>query len=482
MISNQTLFEKSQSGRQGLATPNYWGEQELAKVAQDIPENMRRAQAPALPELSQCDVTRHFMGLSQLNYSVDTQFYPLGSCTMKFNPRINEKVSALPGFAAVHPLAPAAFCQGSLRLMYELQGYLGEITGMDAVTLQPAAGAHGEVTALFMISRYFHDLGQARTKVIVPDSSHGTNPASAALAGFQVVTIPSAPDGSVDLDALKANLDESVACLMLTNPSTLGLFESKIEAITELVHGVGGLVYYDGANMNALMGLARPGDMGFDLVHLNLHKTFSTPHGGGGPGAGPVGARGKLTAYLPGPIVKKGEQGYELVKAEHTIGRVRLFWGSFGVLAKAYAYIRTLGGAGLREASEMAVLAANYMRVRLQEHYHVPFNSYCMHEFVLSADTLKDAKGVHATDVAKGLLDRGFHAPTIYFPLIVEEALMIEPTETESLETLDAFCDAMIAIAEQDAEELHAAPVTLPVTRLDETQAARKPVLCWPEA
>ncbi len=480
-MESKTLFEKTQPGRCGVAAPKYWSDEQLAQVMADVPEDMRRAEPAKLPELSQLDVTRHFMGLSQLNYSVDTQFYPLGSCTMKFNPRINEKVAALPGFANVHPLAPASLCQGSLRLMYELQGYLGEITGMEAVTLQPAAGAHGEVTALFMISRYFHDLGQPRTKVIVPDSSHGTNPASAALAGFQVVTIPSAPDGSVDLEALKANLDESVACLMLTNPSTLGLFESKIEAITELVHGVGGLVYYDGANMNALMGLVRPGDMGFDLVHLNMHKTFSTPHGGGGPGAGPVGARGKLVDYLPGPIVKKDGEAYKLVKAEHTIGRVRLFWGSFAVLAKAYAYIRTLGGAGLREASEMAVLAANYMRLRLQDYYEVPFNKFCMHEFVLSANNLKAAKGVHATDVAKGLLDRGFHAPTIYFPLIVEEALMIEPTETESLETLDAFCEAMIAIAQEDAETLQACPTTLPVTRLDETQAARKPVLSWPE-
>lgn len=478
-MESKTLFEKSRPNRLGVAVPNQWSDEELNCVLNDIPESMVRVENPALPELSECDVTRHFIGLSQKNYSVDTQFYPLGSCTMKFNPRINEKVATLPNFAGIHPLAPADMCQGCLQLMFELQGYLAEITGMEAVTLQPAAGAHGEVTALFMISRYFRDKGERRTKVIVPDSSHGTNPASAALAGFQVVTIPSASDGSVDLEALQSQLDEDVACLMLTNPSTLGLFESKIEAITSLVHGVGGLVYYDGANMNALMGLVRPGDMGFDLVHLNLHKTFSTPHGGGGPGAGPVGARGELVSYLPGPIVDNGENGYELKRAEHSIGRVRMFWGSFAVLAKAYAYIRSLGAKGLREASEMAVLAANYMRVRLHDKYCVPFDTFCMHEFVISADKLAHDRGIHATDIAKGLLDRGFHAPTIYFPLIVHEALMIEPTETESLETLDAFIEALLELAEADPEDLHSCPTELPVTRLDETKAARKPILRW---
>ncbi|MDO5295648.1 MAG: aminomethyl-transferring glycine dehydrogenase subunit GcvPB [bacterium] len=479
-MDSKTLFEKSRPGRSGVAVPNYWGA-ENAEDSSSIPANMRRSAEPALPELSECDVTRHFVGLSQKNFSVDTQFYPLGSCTMKFNPRINEKAAALPGFVSCHPLSPAELCQGSLQLMYELQKYLAEITGMDAVTLQPAAGAHGEVTALFMISRYFHDKGEQRTKVIVPDSSHGTNPASAALAGFQVVTIKSAPDGSIDLEALRANLDSSVACLMLTNPSTLGLFESKIAAVAEMVHEAGGLVYYDGANMNALMGLVRPGDMGFDLVHLNLHKTFSTPHGGGGPGAGPVGACGELAAYLPGPIVRQTKSGYELAAQPHTIGRVRMFWGSFAVLVKAYAYIRSLGAAGLREASEMAVLAANYMRVRLHGRYHVPFDTFCMHEFVMSADQLKAEKGLHATDIAKALLDRGFHAPTIYFPLIVEEALMVEPTETESLETLDAFVEALLEIADEDADSLHECPCNFPVTRLDETKAARKPVLHWTE-
>lgn len=480
MTSSQTLFEKSRPARLGTMPP--LGASQSADLTELIPANMLRAKAAGLPELSELDVMRHFVGLSQKNYSVDTEFYPLGSCTMKYNPRVNETAAALPGFTELHPFAPSGSCQGALQLMYQLQGYLAEITGMEKVTLQPSAGAHGEVTALFMVSRYFHDKGEKRTRVIVPDSSHGTNPASAALAGFSVTTIPSAADGSVDLVALERELDNTVACLMLTNPSTLGLFERNIEKIAELVHKVGAVVYYDGANMNALMGLVRPGDMGFDLVHLNLHKTFSTPHGGGGPGSGPVGARGDLVKYLPGPTVVKADHGFELEQAPNSIGRVRMFWGNFLVLVKAYAYIRTLGANGLRKASEMAVLAANYMRVKLQGKYVLPFDRPCMHEFVLSASALKNAKDVHATDVAKALLDRGFHAPTIYFPLIVEEALMIEPTETESLETMDEFIQAMLEIADEPSEKLHQLPVTLPVTRLDETQAARKPVLIWPEA
>ncbi|MCR5662101.1 MAG: aminomethyl-transferring glycine dehydrogenase subunit GcvPB [bacterium] len=478
-MSELTLFEKSKPGRLGTMPPET--KFKAVDLQAAVPAGMLREEAPALPELSELDVMRHFMRLSQENYSVDTQFYPLGSCTMKYNPRVNEKAAGMPGFTGVHPLAPADCVQGALQLMHDMQQYIAEITGMEAITLQPSAGAHGEVTALFMISKYFRDRGEKRTKVIVPDSSHGTNPASAALAGFQVVTIPSASDGSVDIEALKGALDDTVACLMLTNPSTLGLFEPNIETIAKLVHAAGGLVYYDGANLNALMGIVRPGDMGFDLVHTNLHKTFSTPHGGGGPGAGPVGARGELVKYLPGPIVVKNGDKYELRKAEKTIGRVRMFWGNFLVIVRAYAYIRALGGKGLREASEAAVLAANYMRVRLKDKYDLPYDRMCMHEFVLSAHTLMKEKGVHATDVAKALLDRGFHAPTIYFPLIVEEALMIEPTETESLETMDAFIDAMLEIADTEPETLHECPVTLPVTRLDETKAARKPVLAWPE-
>ena len=443
---------------------------------------MLREAPPALPELSELDVMRHFSRLSQLNFSVDTHFYPLGSCTMKYNPRVNERAASLKGFAEIHPLQPVHTVQGALALMHELQYCLQEITGMDAFALQPSAGAHGELTALYMINHYFRDKGEKRTRVLVPDSSHGTNPASAALAGFEVVTIPSDARGGVDVEALRAQLDGTVACLMLTNPSTLGLFETRIEEITHLVHEAGGLVYYDGANMNALMGLVQPGQMGFDLVHLNLHKTFSTPHGGGGPGSGPVGARGDLVRYLPGPRVVQAGDAFRLEQPDRSIGRVRTFWGNFLVLVRAYAYIRTYGAKGLREVSEAAVLAANYMRVRLREHYDLPFDVPCMHEFVLSARNLKSSRGVRALDVAKGLLDHGFHAPTVYFPLIVEEALMIEPTETESLETLDAFIDTMVRLASEEPQALHDAPRTTPVGRLDEAQAARKPVLVWPEA
>ncbi len=474
-----TLFEKSRPGRQGTMPP----ETDCPAVQPEelLPAGMLRKAPPALPELSELDVLRHFTRLSQLNFSVDTHFYPLGSCTMKYNPRVNEKAATLPGFAAIHPLQPESTVQGALALMSSLQDCLAEITGMDAITLQPSAGAHGEITALFMISRYFRDKGEKRTRVLVPDSSHGTNPASAALAGFEVVTIPSNAEGGVDLEALRANLDANVACLMLTNPSTLGLFETGIEEIASLVHEAGGLLYYDGANMNALMGLVRPGDMGFDLVHLNLHKTFSTPHGGGGPGSGPVGARGELVHYLPGPRVVQDGQTFRTEVPGHSIGRVRTFWGNFLVLVRAYAYIRTHGSQGLQDVSRAAVLAANYMRVRLQGHFDLPYQGTCMHEFVLSARNLKTARGVRATDVAKRLLDFGFHSPTIYFPLIVEEALMIEPTETESLETMDAFIEAMRTLAEEDPQTLHDAPQTRPVGRLDETQAARKPVLAWPE-
>lgn len=479
-MTTKTLFEKSHTGRLGTMPPQ--SDCPPIKEAELIPASMLRQEALELPELSELDAMRHFVGLSQKNYSVDTQFYPLGSCTMKYNPRVNETVAALLGFTDIHPLTDCEHAQGALQLMYELQESLAEITGMDSVTLQPSAGAHGEVTALFTIAAYFRSLGQERNIIIVPDSSHGTNPASAALAGFEVVTIPSAADGSVDIEALKAHMSPQVAALMLTNPSTLGLFEAHIEEICRILHEAGALVYYDGANMNALMGIARPGDMGFDMVHLNLHKTFSTPHGGGGPGSGPVGAKGKLSAFLPGPIAVKNEHGFALEKAEKTIGRVRMFWGNFLVLVKAYAYIRSLGAEGLRQASRFAVLAANYMRVRLKGAYKLPFDRICMHEFVLSASELKKAKGLHALDIAKALLDKGFHAPTIYFPLIVEEALMIEPTETESKEVMDDFIEAMLDIAAHESgESLHEVPKNLPVTRLDETKAARKPILQQPK-
>lgn len=476
MMTVKTVFEKSHPGRLGTMPPA--SDCPVVDASALIPSGMLRRSTPELPELSELDVMRHFIGLSAKNYSVDTQFYPLGSCTMKYNPRVNEQAASIPGFVNLHPLSECEHAQGALEVMYELQKSLAEITGMEKISLQPAAGAHGEVTSLFAISRCFKDMGEDRSIIIVPDSSHGTNPASAALAGFEVVTIPSAADGSVDLDALRAAVSPKVACLMLTNPNTLGLFETHIAEICRIMHEAGAFVYYDGANMNALMGIVRPGDMGFDMVHINLHKTFSTPHGGGGPGSGPVGAKGRLAEYLPGPIAVKTGEGFELEKMPHTIGRVRMFWGSFLVIVKALAYIRSLGAQGLLEVSRHAVLAANYMRCRLSKVYHLAYDRMCKHEFVLSADTMKAERNIHAVDIAKGLLDRGFHAPTIYFPLIVEEAMMIEPTETESLEVMDAFIDAMLDIAANEtAESLHACPKTLPVTRLDETTAARKPVL-----
>jgi len=474
-----TLFEKSSPGRRGVIPPpvslkSDWRE--------SLPESMRPQSKPTLPELSELEVVRHFVRLSQLNYGIDTTMYPLGSCTMKYNPRINEVTSRLPGFARLHPMLPASAAQGALQLMFELQNHLAEITGMDQITLQPAAGAQGELTALLMVAAYFRKRGESQRKiVVVPDSSHGTNPASAALAGFEVVTVPSNERGDVNLEALRPHLNERLACLMLTNPSTLGLFEEQILEVAEGVHEAGGLLYYDGANMNALLGNARPGDMGFDLVHLNLHKTFSTPHGGGGPGAGPVGARGELVQFLPTPRVLKGDQGYAFDHPPESIGRVRTFWGNFLVLVRAYTYIRYHGAEGLKQVGEGAVLAANYMRSRLRQAYPVAYDRTCMHEFVMTLKESKKERGVKAMDVAKRLLDYGYYAPTVYFPLIVEEALMIEPTETESLETLDRFIDTMLKIAQEDPELVQSAPHATPVGRLDEVRAARKPVLRWEE-
>ncbi|MBI3929481.1 MAG: aminomethyl-transferring glycine dehydrogenase subunit GcvPB [Armatimonadetes bacterium] len=474
-----TLFEKSSPGRRGCIPPA--PDLPPADLEQLIPDGMRRKSPPALPELSELQVVRHFVRLSQLNYSVDTTLYPLGSCTMKYNPRSHEAAARLPGFARLHPLQPQDTVQGALELMHSLQDCLQEITGMEAFTLQPAAGAQGELTALLMIAAYFRDRGEKRTRVLVPDSSHGTNPASAALAGFEVTTIRSNPQGDVDLEELQRHLGDDLACLMLTNPSTLGLFEQQITEIARLVHQAGALLYYDGANMNALLGKARPGDMGFDLVHLNLHKTFSTPHGGGGPGAGPVGARGPIREYLPGPTVVRAAERYEFSHAPRSIGRVRTFWGNFLVLVRAYAYIRYHGAEGLREVAEGAVLAANYLLARLKDCFELPFDRRCMHEFVISARNLKKNHGVRAMDVAKRLLDYGFYAPTVYFPLIVDEALMIEPTETEDLGSLDHFADTMTRIASEDAEVVRSAPHRTPVGRLDEVRAARQPVLHWEE-
>ncbi|MCQ4086237.1 aminomethyl-transferring glycine dehydrogenase subunit GcvPB [Saccharibacillus sp. JS10] len=475
------IFELSQPGRVAYSLPECDVPSSDEEMSSWLPAEFKRSDAAALPEVSEVDVIRHYTGLSRRNFGVDNGFYPLGSCTMKYNPKINEDVARYAGFAKIHPYQPVSSVQGALQMMYTLQNDLAALTGMDAVTLQPAAGAHGEWTGLMMIRSYHEARGEHRTKVIVPDSSHGTNPASATVAGFETVTIPSNAKGMVDLDKLREVVGSDTAALMLTNPSTLGLFEEQIVEIAEIVHEAGGLLYYDGANSNAIMGITRPGDMGFDVVHLNLHKTMSTPHGGGGPGAGPVGVKSILIPYLPAPTIeKKADGSYDFAEAsKDSIGRVKAFYGNFGILVRAYTYIRTYGPDGLRRVSECAVLNANYMMARLKGHYEVPFAGPCKHEFVMSGSGLKQY-GVRTLDVAKRLLDFGYHPPTIYFPLNVEECIMIEPTETESKETLDGFIDTMIRIAEEaktDPELLLNAPYTTPVTRLDETNAARKPVL-----
>ncbi|MFN8521283.1 MAG: aminomethyl-transferring glycine dehydrogenase subunit GcvPB [Chloroflexota bacterium] len=458
-----------------------------ADALEGIPTDQLRAAPAGLPELSEPQVMRHFTNLSHLNHSVDGGFYPLGSCTMKHNPRINEAAARLPGFARLHPLAPDALAQGTLQLMWELQAMLAEIGGMHATTLQPAAGAHGELTGILVIRAYHRARGDvARDEVIVPDSSHGTNPATASMAGFRTVTIPSAADGGVDVDALRAALGPRTAAVMLTNPSTLGLFERRITEVLEATHAAGGLAYMDGANMNAILGRFRPGAAGFDVMHFNTHKTFSTPHGGGGPGAGPVAVAEHLAAYLPEPLVVREDDGsFRLERPGErpgTIGRMRAYQGSLGVLVRAYAYIRTHGGAGLRRVSEDAVLAANYLRQRVGEAWELPYPGPCKHEFVASGRRLREETGVRTLDVAKRLIDHGFHPPTIYFPLIVEECLLVEPTETETLEDLDAFAEALLAVAleaHERPELLHEAPLTTPVRRLDEATAARRPELRW---
>jgi glycine dehydrogenase subunit 2 len=474
------IFELSASGRTAVSLPKC-GVPEIP-VEMLIPDHMLTQHEPQLPELSEIDVVRHFTRLSTFNHGVDTGFYPLGSCTMKYNPKVNEALSRLPGFSSLHPYQPEELTQGALQLMAELQEDLCELAGMDGFTLQPAAGAHGEMTGMLIIKAYHeHRKDLKRTKVIVPDSAHGTNPATAAMAGYEIIQVPSNERGGVDLEALRNVVNDEVAALMLTNPNTVGLFDENILEITKLVHDVGGLLYYDGANTNAIMGIARPGDMGFDVVHLNLHKTFSTPHGGGGPGAGPVGVKEFLMPFLPKPIVVQGDDG--TFKLDHnmplSIGRVRSFYANFSVLVRAYAYIRALGGEGLKMASENAVLNANYLMHVLKDHYFLPFDRTCKHEFVITPKTLKST-GVHTLDIAKRLLDYGYHPPTIYFPMIVEEAMMIEPTETESLETLDEFAEVLIKIAEEareDADLVKNAPHTTLVTRLDEVGAVRKPDL-----
>ncbi len=477
-----TLFERSRPGRGGGKIPHPPGDA-LAR----LPVEALRSRPPALPELNEPDVVRHYVNLSQLNFAVDTGFYPLGSCTMKFNPKLNEWAARLPGFADLHPMAPDEIAQGSLQLLWELERALAAISGMLAVSLQPAAGAQGELTGILMIRAYHEARGdEARDEVLVPDSSHGTNPATASMAGYRTITVPSARDGGVDLDAFRAALGPRTAAVMITNPSTLGLFESRIGELLDVVHAAGALAYMDGANLNAILGRFKPGEAGFDVMHFNVHKTFSTPHGGGGPGAGPVGVGERLLPFLPSPRVLREENGsYRLECAGErptSIGRLRSFVGNTGVLVRAYAYIRAHGASGLREVSDDAVLAANYLKSRLAGSFDLPYDRPCKHEFVASASSLKAETGVRTLDIAKRLIDFGFHPPTIYFPLIVDEGMLIEPTETESVETLDAFADALVVIAAEarsDPEIVRTAPHTAPVRRLDEVTAARRPDLRW---
>lgn len=479
------LFELSKPGLRGVSFPAC--DVPSPPVEDLLPASALADSPPALPELGEPDVVRHFTNLSTLNMSVDTHFYPLGSCTMKYNPKRNERLVALPGMADVHPYQPESTLQGMLELLYDMQAMLAEISGLDAVSLQPAAGAHGELTALLVAAAWFRDAekrgdGPRRTKVLAPDSAHGTNPASAAMAGFDAVTVKSTSKGFVDLADLRAKLDRRTAVFMITNPNTLGLFEPQIRQIAETIHGEGALLYLDGANMNAILGVVRPGDFGADMMHFNPHKTFSGPHGGGGPGAGPIAVRSMLAPYLPSPIVERGPHGFRLAyDRPKSIGRVRSFFGNVGVLVRAYCYIRTHGPEGLRQVSENAVLNANYLLSQVKDIFDVPQGDRCMHEFVASAAKLKAEKGVSAMDVAKRLLDYGFHAPTVYFPPIVREALMIEPTETESRETLDAFAAALRQIVSEPAELLHQAPHSTSRSRPDEVRAARMPQTIWHE-
>ncbi len=473
------IFELSKEGRIGYSLP----ELEVDELSLDelIPSDYIRTENAELPEVSELDIMRHYTALSKRNHGVDSGFYPLGSCTMKYNPKINENVARIAGLAHIHPLQEEETVQGAMELLYDLQEHLKEITGMDEVTLQPAAGAHGEWTGLMMIRAYHEANGDTkRTKVIVPDSAHGTNPASATVAGFETITVKSDENGLVDLADLKRVVNEETAALMLTNPNTLGLFEAHILEMAQIVHDAGGKLYYDGANLNAVLSKARPGDMGFDVVHLNLHKTFTGPHGGGGPGSGPVGVKSDLIPYLPKPVLVKIDQSYHFdYERPQSIGRVKPFYGNFGINVRAYTYIRTMGPDGLKAVTEYAVLNANYMMRRLAPYYDLPFNQHCKHEFVLSGKRQKKL-GVRTLDIAKRLLDFGYHPPTIYFPLNVEECIMIEPTETESKETLDSFVNAMIQIAkeaEENPEIVQEAPHTTVVKRLDETTAARKPIL-----
>jgi glycine dehydrogenase subunit 2 len=482
-MTEPLIYDLGSPGRTGITMPD--PDVPLAELPKDLLRDDLN-----LPEVSEVDVVRHYHHLSHLNYSIDEGFYPLGSCTMKYNPRLNEEVARLPGFTALHPYQDIETAQGALALMYALQEWLKDIGGFAGVSLQPAAGAHGEFTGILMMRAYHLDRGDTRrTKILIPDSAHGTNPASTTMSGLEMVEIPSDARGNIDLEILRAHCDNTVVGLMITNPNTLGLFEEHILEVINLIHGCGGLIYGDGANMNALVGVVKPGDLGFDVMHYNLHKTFSTPHGGGGPGGGAVGVSERLLPFLPGPVVDIIEEGdddedtpplYGFVRPEKSIGRMKAFYGHFGIMIRAYAYMRVMGAEGLRRMSEMAVLNANYLLSQVRDLFPLPYDRICMHEFVLEG-TPADAPDIHALDISKRLMDYGFHPPTNYFPLIVHEALMIEPTETESKEMLDAFAAALRKIVQEAREEpetLHAAPHTTPVRRMDEVRAAKQLVLC----
>ena len=474
------IFERSSPGRAGVEVRAF--DVPVSDAASLIPKNLLRDSIEGFPEVSELDTVRHYTRLSQWNFGVDTGFYPLGSCTMKYNPKINEDIAVLPGFSLLHPYQPEELVQGALELISDLEEYICEISGMDAVTLQPSAGAHGELCGLLMIAAYFRGTGRPRHKIIIPDTAHGTNPASSHLAGFKVVPVKSAGTGVLTVEAVEKAMDEDTAALMLTNPNTIGLFESNIKEIAEVVHAKGGFVYCDGANLNAIMGLVKLGELGVDVVQMNLHKTFSTPHGGGGPGSGPVGVSKKLVPYLPCPVVRKKDGAYALdYDCPHSIGRLKAFYGNFAIMVRAYGYIRRMGPDGLRKASETAILNANYIRHMLKGDYHLAYDQTCMHECVFS-DKFQHDYGVTTMDVAKRLIDYGYHPPTVYFPLVVSGAIMVEPTETETLETMDAFIDTMKKVAQEaksTPELLKNAPTGTKIRRVYETRAARQPVLRW---
>ncbi len=493
----RTIFQKGAPGRRAFVCPEM--DVPAVDVGELLPERFRRSQPPRLPEVSEPEIVRHYVGISKRNFDLDSGFYPLGSCTMKHNPRLHERVAALPGHARLHPLQDPERAQGALELMWNLQHALSEISGLAHVSLQPSAGSHGELAGVLLTRAFHEDRGETRHKVLTPDTAHGTNPATVTMAGFEVVKLATNADGGIDIEDLRAKADTDVACLMLTNPNTLGLFDPNITEIAEIVHGVGATLYYDGANLNAVMGLSRPGDMGFDIVHFNLHKSFTQPHGGGGPGAGPIAVSDRIAPFLPVPVVVRRDVGANGSRADgaepaqfdldydrpKSIGRLRGFQGNYGCFVRAYAYICSLGGDGLTDASETAVLNANYLLARLKErgvaeHLPLAYGELCMHEFVLSGGPMKRALQIKTLDLAKRLLDFGFHPPTVYFPLLVDEALMVEPTETETKETLDAFADAIAAILQEaaaDPEIARSAPYSTPVRRLDEVAAAKHPVI-----